>query len=74
MQNIEFSNDDLVLLISGLHDRIDKLKNTDLGSLQNNRDYQGDNLLLTELNKLINIRASLLNALVSRCKASGLDL
>jgi len=71
MQNLELSNDDLVLLIKSLHDPIDRLKNTHNG-YQDQSWY--DNQLIPKVNRLIEIRKTFINELLSRCKASGLDL
>ena len=74
MDKIKLSNDDLIILINGLYERIDRLQNTDLGLLQNNREYIGDNIFLTELNKLINIRNRLISEFLYKSGVKVIDL
>lgn len=74
MDKIKLSNDDLIVLINGLYERIDRLQNTDLGLLQNNREYIGDNIFLTELNKLINIRNRLISEFLYKSGVKVIDL
>jgi hypothetical protein len=74
MDKMKLSNDDLIVLINGLYERIDRLQNTDLGLLQNNREYIGDNIFLTELNKLINIRNRLISEFLYKSGVKVIDL